>query len=70
MAINVTLYFIFQELVLAPTPNFAKDYWAVERIEDTRIVNGKKEHLLKFVNYDERHNEWYVNFVVVLFLFV
>jgi hypothetical protein len=47
-----------EQLTRAPTPNYQKDFFFVEKILGEKIFRKKKYYLVKFLYYPSKFNEY------------
>ena len=47
-----------EQLTKAPTPNYQKDFFFVEKVLGQKSFKGKKYHLVKFLYYPSKFNEY------------
>ncbi len=51
-------HFYRQQLTKAPTPDYKKDFFFVEKILSEKTVKGKKYFLVKFLFYPSKFNQY------------
>ena len=47
-----------KQLTKAPSPNYKKDFFAVEKILKSKIVKKKKFYLVKYLFYPSKFNQY------------
>ncbi len=50
-------HFYQEQLTVAPSPNYKKDFFEVEKVIDTKIIKKKKFYLVKFLYYPSKFNQ-------------
>lgn len=51
-------HFYREQLTPAPTPEYQKDFFLVEKILGQKILKGKKFFLVKFLYYPSKFNQY------------
>ena len=50
--------FYEKQLLLAPTPDYKKDFFLVEKIIQEKNIRGQKYFLVKFLYYPSKFNQY------------
>jgi hypothetical protein len=51
-------HFYRQQLTKAPTPNYKKDFFFVEKILSEKTMKGQKYYLVKYLYYPSKFNQF------------
>ena len=55
---KVSGHFYKEQLTKAPTPDYKKDYFLVEKVLSEKKVRGKKYFFVKFLYYPSKFNQY------------
>lgn len=53
---DVSGKFYLQQLTKAPTPDYKKNFFEIEKILNTKVINHKKYYYVKFLYYPKKFN--------------
>jgi hypothetical protein len=58
MSDKVPGHFYRQQLTKAPSPNYKKDFFFVEKVISEKTLRGQKYYLVKFLYYPSKFNQY------------